>query len=163
MKYNIEKVQQLLFSSSPLWSWMLGDWENTLRSDFGFICIVHCMLLILDFQLIVGKQSSLFVFSWVDSISGFSPKTPTKDDWLRTSIFHTSCTIKDHKCHLIVVVIVRMRSHGKSSTSSSFQQNAFNTVQAFMVQVWQWGTGHLQSFDFLFYLWCIPWKMCGLM
>ena len=32
----------------------------------------------------------------------FSPKTTTEDDWLRTSIFRTTCTIKDHKCHLIV-------------------------------------------------------------
>eukprot|EP00268_Persea_americana_P016372 TRINITY_DN1775_c1_g3_i2.p1 TRINITY_DN1775_c1_g3~~TRINITY_DN1775_c1_g3_i2.p1 ORF type:complete len:193 (-),score=16.04 TRINITY_DN1775_c1_g3_i2:205-783(-) len=32
----------------------------------------------------------------------FSPKIPTKEDWLRTSIFRTTCTIKDRKCHLIV-------------------------------------------------------------
>ena len=32
----------------------------------------------------------------------FSPKIPTKDDWLRPSIFRPTCAIKDCKCHLIM-------------------------------------------------------------
>ena len=32
----------------------------------------------------------------------FSPKTSIEGDWLRTSIFRITCTVKDRKCHLIV-------------------------------------------------------------
>ena len=66
----------------------------------------------------------------------FSPKTPTKDDWLCTSIFCTTCIIKDCKCHLIVdggssknVVITRSRRQAQTPN-----KKASDTVQAIMVQ-----------------------------
>ena len=75
----------------------------------------------------------------------FSPKTPTKDDWLCTSIFCTTCIIKDCKCHLIVdggscknVVITGSRRQAQTPN-----KKASDTVQAIMVQARQWGTSYL--------------------
>ena len=31
-----------------------------------------------------------------------TPKAPKKDNWLRTSVFHATCIVRDCKCHVMV-------------------------------------------------------------
>ena len=66
----------------------------------------------------------------------FSPKTTTEDDWLRTSIFRATCTIKDRKCHLIVAggSCENVVSREVVDKLKLPDRKAYGTIQVFMVQ-----------------------------